>query len=103
MKWAGGSTLTESTWSTPVRSTVRARVRIVGWSCGLSRDPCAASAIRRACDWESVVTDTRRTYWAPPTPIRLCLHAVEVAWIRRRIALRQVEQLLADGVHDGLH
>ena len=59
MKWARCSTLTESTWSTPVRSTVRARVRNVGWSCGLSRNPCAASAIRRACDWESVVTTPR--------------------------------------------
>ena len=32
MKCARCSTLTESTCSTPVRSTVRARVRIVGWS-----------------------------------------------------------------------
>ena len=60
MKWARCSTLTESTWSTPVRSTVRARVRIVGWSCGLSRNPCAASAIRRACDCDSVVTTCAR-------------------------------------------
>ena len=38
-------------------STVeRARVRIVGWSWGLSRNPWAASATRRACDCESVVT-----------------------------------------------
>ena len=50
MKWARCSTLTESTWSTPVRSTVRLRVRMVGGSWGLSRNPCAASAIRRACD-----------------------------------------------------
>ena len=57
MKWARWSTLTESTWSTPVRSRVRWKVRIVGTSWRRSRNPWAARAIRRA--W-AVLSDCMR-------------------------------------------
>src|SRR6478735_4057939 len=90
MKWARWSTLTESTWSTPVRSRVRWKVRIVGTACRWSRNPCAASAMRRACAVLRDCTDCMRgrlegaTDGGPPTS-------------------GKVEQLLADGVHDRLH
>src|SRR3954465_6114703 len=57
MKCARCSTLTESTWITPVRARVRLSVRIVGGSCGGSRKPWAARATRRACAGDS---DVRR-------------------------------------------
>src|SRR5918993_3651107 len=79
MKCARCSTLTESTWRTPVRSRVRSNVRIDGVACGRSQNPCAARAIRRAWSWVRDSTgDVSR-------------------------GSRQVEQLLAHGVHDGLH
>src|SRR5688572_6404386 len=89
MRWARASTLTESTWSTPVRATVRSRVRIVGVAWAGSRNPWAASATRRACARDRVVVTTgtqpRPTDTAPQP------------------ASGEVEQLLAHGVHDGLH
>src|SRR3954453_6073884 len=60
MKWARCSTFTESTCRTPVRLTVRPRVRIVGGEWGGSRKPCAASAIRRAWARDSVAVEPAR-------------------------------------------
>src|SRR6478735_7148091 len=85
MKWARCRTLTESTWRTPVRASVRSNVAIVGVAWGRSVKPWAARAIRRA--WSCVSWSTRELNQMPPT----------------RAGLRQVQQLLPHGVHDGLH
>src|SRR3954469_15407186 len=88
MKWARCSTLTESICSTAVRARVRLKVRIVGTVCRGSRNPCATSATRRACARDRDATSLTRPSMATPTD---------------RWGSGDVQQLLPDGVHDGLH
>src|SRR5262245_135806 len=88
MKCARWSTLTESTWSTPVRSSVRLKVRMVGGVCRGSRNPWAASAILRAWARESVSVTPRTQPRAADRPCR---------------RLREIQQLLLHGVHHSLH
>src|SRR6478609_2047859 len=86
MKWARWRTLTESTCRTPVRASVRSNVAIVGVAWGRSVKPWAARAIRRA--WSCVSWSTRELNQTGTTP---------------PARSGQVEELLAHGVHDGLH
>src|SRR6478735_8190873 len=88
MKCARWRTLTESTWRTPVRPSVRSNVAVVGVAWARSVKPWAASAIRRAwsrVSWSMGGTEPDRTD------------------TRGAPGSGQVQQLLAHGVHDGLH
>src|SRR3954470_4840392 len=108
MKWARLRTLTEPTCTTPVRPRVRAMVRIVGCSCAGSRNPCAASAIRRAWAWEIERTGANLTGTADRGSTGLGAPSVFsspglVASALLGARLWQVDELLADGVQHGLH
>src|SRR3954447_8613486 len=79
MKWARCRTLTESIWRTAVRARVRLNVRIVGTVCRGSRNPWATRVTLRA--------------WARVRTVGSLI----------RSGSGDVEQLLAHGVHHGLH
>src|SRR6478735_8965730 len=117
MKWARWRTLTESTCRTPVRASVRSNVAIVGVAWGRSVKPWAARAIRRA--WSCVSWSTRELNQTRPTagldtarhvlagsdvgPLDLILLTACARSSRSPARSGQVEELLAHGVHDGLH
>src|SRR5689334_20927074 len=111
MKWARCSTLTESTWRTPVRCRVRLKVRIVGVAWAGSRNPWAASAMRRACarlslsvtaalNHEAVTVSIHRRLLVVECGRRSCIETVGTRPPRQ---LGQIQQFLAHGVHDRLH
>src|SRR3954454_21306784 len=92
MKWARCRTLTESICRTAVRARVRLKVRIVGTVCRGSRNPWATSATRRA--WARVSAGTSDM-------VAIMARSTDSRPVGSRSG--DVEQLLANGVHHGLH